>query len=530
MRGIVQISLLIITLPVLTALTVFAETPAQVPSMAKPIHGKRPKPKPVHGGSVVPHHSVPADDGDTSVPSYSYNVTATDRAQTFEGWGMSLAWFGNIIYPGNGAVTDWDHWASIIQDYYGPRGLGFNIARYNIGGGENPKFTYLFAANSKFPNPAYMIEGFLTAPGKWNWQADKPQIQLLLKARELGANLFEAFSNSPPYFWLKSQSVTGASYQDDGQLGESGVFDNLKDQNYDDFADYLTEVVKHFRDTYGIHFRTLEPVNEPRPETRYWTFKQEFPSGKVQEGCHFSIQNQNKIQIATSKSLRAKGLAVDVAASDDTGVDYSLTSLLKYDPQVLATNIQQVNTHTYIDGDRPALRKLAADHGKRLWMSEFGTNTPDMDGALEFAGNIRADIRDLGAQAWIIWQPDWGLVKLPGNNQVIYYKEYYAMKQYSAFIRPGSVILKNSDWGTVSAYDPAAHRLVFVTLNVTDNGANMTANISGFKLLNPHARVFVTSDDFDMNEQPHLEIKDGVLPYTISAKSITTLVIDNVDL
>jgi len=44
--------------------------------------------------------------------------------------------------------------------------------------------------------------------------------------------------------------------------GNTDGSNNLRDDYYDDFAEYLTEVVKHFRDKWEITFRTLEPLNE----------------------------------------------------------------------------------------------------------------------------------------------------------------------------------------------------------------------------------------------------------------------------
>lgn len=462
--------------------------------------------------------------------NYSFTLDARDQAQSFEGWGMSLAWFGNVIFPGNGFVDDWKTWNSIVADYYGPKGLGFTIARYNIGGGESPKFTYLFAANQSYPNPDYMIEGFMTSPGQWNWQADQPQIQLLLKAKELGANIFEAFSNSPPYFWLKSGSVTGAVYKNDGQNGETGAYDNLLDANYNDFANYLAQVVLFFKNNYNVQFRTLEPVNEPRPDTKYWVFKQDFPNGKVQEGCHFSIVHQNTIQKAVANSIQSLGLSTVISGPDETGIDYSLTSLQGYDSNVLKNDIQQINTHSYIEGDRVGLRKFAADHDKRLWMSEFGTNTPGMDGALEFAGNILADLKVLGAQAWIIWQPDWGLIKLGGHNQVTYYKEYFAMKQYTAFIRPGSVFINNSDDQSLSAYDSKAKRLVIVTLNSENRKEKIKLSLTSFNSLPSQAHIFATSDTQDMADLGMTNISGNEISYVAGPRSVTSVVFENVSL
>lgn len=83
------------------------------------------------------------------------------------------------------------------------KGLGFNIARYNIGGGADLKFD----TNMR---PFADLPGFkASADVDYDWSADKRQRQVLLGAKARGANLFEAFSNSPPPWMTQSGSVTG---------------------------------------------------------------------------------------------------------------------------------------------------------------------------------------------------------------------------------------------------------------------------------------------------------------------------------
>lgn len=48
--------------------------------------------------------------------------------------------------------------------------------------------------------------------------------------------------------------------------------DNLKQDQYDNFATYLTTVVDHLQKDLGIAFKTLSPVNEPN--TNYWGAKE----------------------------------------------------------------------------------------------------------------------------------------------------------------------------------------------------------------------------------------------------------------
>src|SRR5688572_23157678 len=69
----------------------------------------------------------------------------------FEGWGTSLCWFANEI----GRWPEADK-AAIADAIFSVRGLGFTIARYNIGGGENPAHHHMVAFRQ--------MEGFQPKP------------------------------------------------------------------------------------------------------------------------------------------------------------------------------------------------------------------------------------------------------------------------------------------------------------------------------------------------------------------------------
>ena len=90
------------------------------------------------------------------------------------------------------------------------------------------------------------LRSFWGPSGDWDWSVDANQRWMLLAARQRGASIFEAFSNTPPY-WM---TVSGRS--------SGNVFpwlDNLRPEYYDQFVHYLTEVVRWYRDQHGIIFR-----------------------------------------------------------------------------------------------------------------------------------------------------------------------------------------------------------------------------------------------------------------------------------
>ena len=195
-------------------------------------------------------------------------------------------------------------------------GLGYNIFRYNIGGGDNPAHNHMGQWRE--------MPGFEPSSGTWDWTADANQraiLQRIVDARAARRVILEAFSNSPPYWMTKSGCASGNT---DGS-------NNLKDDSYAAFADYLTEVVKHYRDTFGITFRTLEPLNEPNAS--WWT------ANGSQEGCHFSPANQQQIIKAVGASLTAKGLTgTTVSASDENSLDDAYNNMRGYDAASLGAH------------------------------------------------------------------------------------------------------------------------------------------------------------------------------------------------
>ncbi|CAI5522699.1 unnamed protein product [Closterium sp. Naga37s-1] len=167
---------------------------------------------------------------------------------TWRGWGTSLAWFANYV----GGLPQQQLTAMLDLIFDPINGLGLNIVRYNIGGGHNdtlsPQFHQSLEAHWR-GIPGYKP----TKDGPYVWSADERQRKVLLGAKERGANVFEAFSNSPPWWMTQSGDVAGAVSK-----GKT----NLLPQYEDDFADYLTTVVAEFAKRWGVTFDALEPFNE----------------------------------------------------------------------------------------------------------------------------------------------------------------------------------------------------------------------------------------------------------------------------
>jgi len=432
------------------------------------------------------------------------------RHQKLEGWGTSLCWWANHVGSWGESARN-----AVVDAVVDPvNGLGFNVFRYNIGGGENPAHDHMGQWRE--------MDGFQSSDGKWSWDADANQRAILQRIVARGAGdadlILEAFSNSPPYWMTKSSCASGSS---DGS-------NNLKDDSYDAFADYLTEVVKHFHDAWGITFRTLEPLNEPNAS--WWK------SNGGQEGCHFSPSNQQTIIKAVSAALKAKSLTgTTVSASDENSIDDAYNNMKGYDATTLA-GMSQMNTHTYGGSARQDLRALATAKGKRLWQSETGplnqTLADDTEAALFMAGREMTDLRDLGAEAWVDWQvgdpgQTWASFTLDDKKQTFgYLKRFYMQAGFSRYIRPGATFVDVNSSDMVAAVSADGHALTVVVRNGdTSASKGFTFDLTSLPSLGSSVQVHRTSRTENLVSVAAVPIQGWSFVATVPAFSVTTFVI-----
>lgn len=436
-------------------------------------------------------------------------IDPQETRQTFEGWGTSLAWWAFSL--GGWKDANLGILADMVADTN--TGLGMTVFRYNIGGGEQPGHTHMRADAAM---PGYKP----TEAGPYAWRADSLQLRTLkaLLARTKGP-ILEAFSNSPPWWMTKSGCASGSA---DGS-------NNLKEDYYDDFAGYLTDVVKHLRDSLGLEFRTLEPFNEPN--SNWWK-----SLGK-QEGCMFSRATQPRMIQELAKSMKANGLTgTGIAAADANSIAEMAGNLQAYDSATLAA-LAQINTHSYSgsDSDRRGLRSAATRARKRLWQSEAGplnwTGSGQFAVGMWSAALIARDLRELGAEAWIDWQVAgggiWGVIDYNASAQTCKLnKKGYAYMQFSRFIRPGAIILAAGDSNTVAAYHPASGRLTVVAINARAGAAEYAFDLTRFAALPASARAYRTSATEDAASLGNVALAAGILKGPLPANSITTFVLD----
>ena len=470
----------------------------------------------------------------------------------FEGWGTSLCWWANRVgYSEKLAQIA----AEAVCDPI--KGLGLNILRYNIGGGDNPAHDHITRTDSMMPgywkNPKYTET---TGEYAWDydWSQDANQRRVLEKCLEVSGSsmIVEAFSNSPPYFMTISGCSSG---------GVDPKQDNLKSDAYDAFARYLADVAEHFATAWGIRFQSITPLNEP--DTPYWS-----AMSPKQEGCHFSPgESQSRILVALANRLREKELGdILISGTDETSIDTQIHSLNHLSPEALAV-ISRVDTHTYGGSQRTRLRDLALAKDKNLWMSEtdggdtLGKNTGEMGAGLWLANRITEDLNGLTPSAWILWQvidshisrvgylgrKDTGMVNINGGywgtavmdhdqEQLILTKKYYVLGQYTRYIRPGSRLIEMQG-PAVAALDETGNRLTVVVFNAEDQPRELTLNLSALGGRFPdgsRVRAIRTSGSMADGENwldlPETAVREGSVLAVLSPSSVTTFLVSGEEL
>ncbi len=449
--------------------------------------------------------------------STNYIVSPQVVRQHFDGWGVSLCWWAGQCGKWSDKRID-----EIVTWMVSPSGLNYSHFRYNIGGGDDPE--------NRHCDPHHMgkgkglraeMEGFKDfSDDEYHWERDAAQRKIMLKIKEKRPDaVFEAFSNSCPYYMTYSGCVGG-----NANAGK----DNLRPEFYEEFARYLVDVCKHYKDEYGIEFKTLEPFNESY--TNYW-----YANGS-QEGCHFDYESQIKFIRVLEPILRESGLKTVISAADETNVGLAVEGFKRFISDGADTFVGQWNTHTYsgTNVDRARFSQLAHQTGKDLWMSETGEGGNGIAGNLALAQRLIDDMRYIQPEAWIDWQyieennDQWCTVR--GNFAQQTYqkvKNYYVRQQCTRFIKHGYDIITSLCPQSLAAVNAARDTLVLVALNRGAAGTHII-DLSLFSEppVRSKIRVFRTSETENLaTAQSSLKLNGMTLTLSMPEKSITTLVI-----
>lgn len=452
----------------------------------------------------------------SNVAKVEINLEKTQ--QTLEGWGSSLCWWAGQI--GNWEEPKVDSLLDLITS---PQGLNMNIFRYNIGGGDDP--SHLGGHMVKGKGKRAEMEGFKAAEdAPYNWKADEAQRIIMLKIRDKRPDaVFEAFSNSAPY-WM---TISGCSA---GNVDPEK--DNLKPEYYSAFCDYLIDVCKHYKQEYGIEFKTLEPFNEST--SGYWNYL------GSQEGCHFEPESQIELLRILYPKLQASGLKTVISASDETNLASSIRVLKKYlGAGDILNKIGQFNTHSYdgTNAQRKELLALVNAAGKEFWQSETGPQglprkAKGLENNLLLTQKMFNDLKIMKPQAWLDWQlmeehnDVWGLIKCNFESQAYeIVKNLYVRMQITRFFKQGYTFVETDNETVLAAVNPEKTECVFAFNNTTNLNQKISVDFNFVSKKIRSVKCYRTSNSENC-EIVHVKRDDEKeLNYEAPGMSLTTFVL-----
>ncbi|MDD4991751.1 MAG: glycoside hydrolase [Paludibacter sp.] len=444
-----------------------------------------------------------------STSTISVSINPFDKHQSIDGWGGSLCWWANIM----GGYSD-EKITQICNWITSPvSGLNMNIFRFNIGGGDALDHKHMRTDGGNMPG----YKDSLTAP--YNWKSDANQrkiLQRLIAARIANVGINDVtvigFSNSPPWWMTVSGCASGSV---------DGLTTNLKADMFDNFADYLTDVTRHYHDSLGITFNNLEPFNEP--------FSNWWKANGGQEGCRFTQDDQHKmIRVLYAKMQQKNMLSYcRISAMDANSIDEEYDGLIGYQKAGdILSKISRIDVHSYAGTKRAEIAKLAATNNLPVWQSESGPlsigGSPRFQ-MLTVCDRIITDFKELNCKAWIDWQlaaddsPQWGLLVgkyKEASNPVEPGIDFYLRAQFSRFLKIGYRIIPNNAPNVLTAISPDEKELVIIASNSHKENKTFNFNLSSFDGIGIITKVLTCA-------QSSLNMLNQSSTFTISEKSFS---------
>lgn len=435
-----------------------------------------------------------------------------------------------------------------------PRGIGMSGFRVEIGActvdnGDTSRITRE-TARSQCP---------LRPNGSYDWTRMNAETYWVRKAHDYRLKSVIGYSNSPPVYFTRNGLGCRTLTQ---------FVSNLRPDAYDDFAEYLARIAKHY-DSLGTPLHYISPVNEPQ-----WTW-----TCSTQEGTQWSTPEISVLADSVNAAFVRRGVSTRITLTEAGQLDFvysrvspnndnnpSLDQLrlwapgnplyvgdrAKIAPFLVAHSYWTDDTDARLLNIRAALAKAIRDTNPELryWQSEFsflsngyrdlGNPPTPHELGLTLAKVMYADFVIGNAVAWQWWEtfesttslPRYRLVQVDRDLQkAVPEKNYWAMGHYSRFIRPGMrrLLAQRSDALTplqvlrdvmpTVFHDRATGEMTVVLLNYRADARAVKLELAGVPDT-VQMTPWLTTDALNMSPRPRARLGDSLV---LPARSITTL-------
>ncbi len=394
-------------------------------------------------------------------------------------------------------------------------GLGLNICRYPIPIADAPGHNHM----NRLPKTAN--KPFEYEDGKFNWEGHEDVFWLGKGAADRGALMWASWYGVP--YWLSVSGCAAGSVD--------GKSDNLQSGKEERFIKHILDVMKHFRDEWGIKFDYVCPINEP--EADWWK------AGGGQPGSHVSSDQAIILYRLLETGLKTEGMSgtkiIAYDAAYATTADY-LKDLFKAG---LGNTLDVLACHQYVTsgGGLKEWASIAARTRKSLWMSEWGDwtnakNEPGMEllQMMNYAGKLHEAFDILQANAWVMWEA--GFIFNAMDSGLEKRKSYWAVAHYSRHLRPGTQRAyahdsdsrcKTTTWISPKVKDSSGRELIFITVNQGEEAIRTRYPLSAFAQ-GRISEVRQTCPEYNYKRLQTGPIENGAISVDCPGKSVTTVV------
>ncbi len=446
----------------------------------------------------------------TSGKKQTIGVNEFMKHQTFEGFGTSSAWWSQTI-------DDEETAREIARLLYDDEtGLGLDIYRYNIGGGEkeNP--------HCRIGDPNRRTESFYvlneeTGKYEYDFTRDANARRMLDMAVEYGATEVILFCNSPHFSMTASGHASG---------GLTEYASNLPEENYKAFVDYVLTIADWFV-AQGYPVTAISPINEPQ-----WKWGGDWVG---QEGCHYTAEETVEVLELFTLEMQKRNSPYKLNGPESGELSPGYYEYIDkfFESEILSEFCEYYSGHSYwIDNNLWAKsevgKKFAEQYpDKKLEMSEWcelplTIDSTTIDSGLYMANIIIQDLNLMNAVSWQSWTAvnGDGLMEIRDGNLVVY-NRYYAYKHFANFIKQGMVRIDvmdsledNSKVASTAFTD--GEKTVMVLVNNDENPQDITfyGNISP-------TEIYVTDANRSFEKTA---VENTQKKVNLPSKSITTII------
>jgi O-glycosyl hydrolase len=281
----------------------------------------------------------------------------------------------------------------------------------------------------------------------------------------------------------------------------------LMPSHYQDYANFLADYVQNSAAD-GIPIDAISLAVEPDMATTIspiWT-QQEFAD----------------LLPIVANTFRSRGITTKIMLPETVPWDFTLASQIMADP-ALAQYVDVLADHGYDQSDKP-LAPISNSMGKPLWMTETILNdaslTP-MQNALWLASNIHDAFTVADASMYLYYWMNGGDQYLMSNW--VPNKRFWALGNYSRFVRPGWVMIGETDDGGLDLTtfkDPVSGKFAIVAVNSGTSNLTETYNLSGISATS--VTPYVTSATDDLKQYGAIALSGNAFSATIAAGSVVT--------